>query len=78
MLYDRPKYTVRALIDDNGYVVDASWPSGRTEQLIGVFVSEQFAKQMARRFAASTLDPVKPSHCDSSSHLWVCHSHRCF
>jgi hypothetical protein len=59
MAQDRPTYTVRPLIHEEGYVVDASWPCGRTEQLVGVFVSEQFALLTARRFASNAVDLIK-------------------
>jgi hypothetical protein len=61
MSQDRPKYTVRPLHNNDGYVVDACWPCGRTEQLVGVFVSEQFAIQMAHRFARKVVDLVAPA-----------------
>jgi hypothetical protein len=39
---ERPEFNVRRLGND-GYVIDACWPDGRIEQLIGVYVSELFA-----------------------------------
>jgi hypothetical protein len=41
-------------LSDGGYVIDARWRDGRTEQLIGVFISELFARRVLRNLQLTT------------------------
>lgn len=41
-MFSQPTFQIRP--NDDGYVIDATWPDGKSETLIGVFVS-QFAAQ---------------------------------
>jgi hypothetical protein len=36
MAFKKPTFIVRALDDGSGYVIDADWPDGETEEIFGV------------------------------------------
>jgi hypothetical protein len=39
----RPIFNVKALESGSGYMIEANWPDGRTERLIGVYTSPAHA-----------------------------------
>ncbi len=47
---DGPRYEIRRLSNDR-YVIDALFPAGTVEQLLGVFVSHEHAKRWLASFA---------------------------
>ncbi len=47
------RFSIERLSETDGYVIVAEWPDGGTEQLVGVFVSEEFALLVAKRFASN-------------------------
>lgn len=46
------RFQVRAL-STGRYVVEAHWPSGTVEQLVGVFTSEEHARQWLANYASA-------------------------
>ena len=45
MKSNRPMFKVRFLDDGSGYVIDAVWPNGNTEQLLGLYTAPLYAQQ---------------------------------
>ncbi len=52
------KFGVRELPCGGGFVVDKRFPCGATEQLIGVYISEEYARTASLRYRMDDVEPV--------------------
>lgn len=51
----KPRFIVRPL-DGRGFVIDAYWPRGLTETLVGVFGSRELAEEWTTCHATNYID----------------------
>jgi hypothetical protein len=57
---DRPTFNVKALKTGTGYVIEAVWPNGQTERVVGLHISPEHAAKWVNEHGASWIELNKP------------------